>query len=119
MRETKANYKDIWQRTRETSFGFPYDAPDRPALSVHVEERQRIYETAWAQGGFRIGLTFNDLLTDPEANERPPSSSATQIRERVHDPQVAELLSPRRTTRSSPSARPWRMATTRRSTATT
>ncbi|WP_433505530.1 flavin-containing monooxygenase [Pseudonocardia halophobica] len=95
VRETKATYNDIWQRTRETSFGFPYDAPERPALSVPEEERQRIYETAWAQGGFRIGLTFNDLLTDPAANETASEFVRNQIRARVRDTEVAELLAPK------------------------
>jgi cation diffusion facilitator CzcD-associated flavoprotein CzcO len=95
VRETKANYKEIWQTTRETSFGFPYDAPDRTALSVSEEERQRIFERAWAQGGFRIGLTFNDLLVDSEANETASEFLRTKIRERVHDPEVAEMLVPK------------------------
>jgi cation diffusion facilitator CzcD-associated flavoprotein CzcO len=95
VRDTKANYKDIWQRTRETSFGFPYDAPDRSALSVSADERQRIYEAAWAQGGFRIGLTFNDLLINSEANETASEFLRSKIRERVHDPEVAELLAPK------------------------
>ena len=95
VQRTKANYKEIWQRTRETSFGFPYDAPDRPALSVPDDERQRIYDTAWAEGGFRIGLTFNDLLVDPKANETASDFVRAKIRERVQNPEIAEMLVPK------------------------
>ena len=30
----KANYREIWQTTRETGFGFPYHVANRPALPV-------------------------------------------------------------------------------------
>ncbi len=96
VRETKDNYKEIWQKTRETSFGLPYEPPDRSAFDVGPEERQRIYEEAWANGGFRIGLdTFNDLLTDEESNDTASEFVRDKIREIVHDPEVADLLAPK------------------------
>jgi cyclohexanone monooxygenase len=95
VRETKANYKQIWQTSRTTSFGYPYDAREQGALSVPEEERRKIYETAWATGGFRIGLTFSDLLTDLAANETAAEFVRARIRERVHDAKVAELLTPK------------------------
>jgi cation diffusion facilitator CzcD-associated flavoprotein CzcO len=93
--QIKANYRDIWQATRETAFGFPYDVADRTALSVSEEERQRIFAEAWERGGFRLGTTFNDLLLDLEANETASEFLRARIRERVQDPEIAELLSPR------------------------
>jgi cation diffusion facilitator CzcD-associated flavoprotein CzcO len=93
--EIKANYRDIWQATRETAFGFPYEVADRTALSVSEEERQRIFAEAWELGGFRLGTTFNDLLLDLEANETASEFLRARIRERVNDPEIAELLSPR------------------------
>ena len=95
VRETKANYKNIWQTTRETSFGFPYDVADRGALSVPEEERKQIYESAWEAGGFRVGLTFNDLLLDEKANETASEFVRSKIRERVRDPEVADMLVPK------------------------
>jgi cyclohexanone monooxygenase len=91
----KADYREIWRATRETAFGFPYDVADRAALSVSEQERQRIFAEAWERGGFRLGTTFNDLLLDLEANETASEFLRARIRERVRDPQVAELLSPR------------------------
>ena len=91
----KADYPEIWRATRETAFGFPYDVADRAALSVSEQERQRIFAEAWERGGFRLGTTFNDLLLDLEANETASEFLRARIRERVSDPAVAELLSPR------------------------
>jgi cation diffusion facilitator CzcD-associated flavoprotein CzcO len=94
-RKIKANYRQIWQTTRETGFGFPYHTADRTAMSVSDEERQQIFAEAWERGGFRLGTTFNDLLVDEQANETAAEFLRARIRERVHDPEIAELLSPR------------------------
>jgi cyclohexanone monooxygenase len=94
-RKIKANYGEIWKATRGTAFGFPYDVANRTALSVSEEERQQIFREAWARGGFRLGTTFNDLLFDEAANETASEFLRARIRERVNDPEVAELLSPR------------------------
>jgi cation diffusion facilitator CzcD-associated flavoprotein CzcO len=94
-RKIKDNYREIWETTRQTGFGFPYHTADRPALSVTAEERERIFREAWERGGFRLGTTFNDLLLDEDANETAAEFLRARIRERVQDPEVAELLSPR------------------------
>jgi cation diffusion facilitator CzcD-associated flavoprotein CzcO len=94
-RKIKDQYEQIWARTRETAFGFPYDAPDRTALSVPDDERQQIFEDAWAKGGFRLGTTFNDLLVDADANETAAEFLRNKIRQRVHDPEIAEMLAPK------------------------
>jgi len=94
-RKIKDNYREIWQTTREAGFGFPYHTANRTALSVSDEERQQIFAKAWEGGGFRLGTTFNDLLFDEEANETAAEFVRARIRERVHNPEVAEMLSPR------------------------
>jgi cyclohexanone monooxygenase len=92
--EIKGNYSNIWARTRETGFGFPYCVPDLQAFDVSDEERQRRYQEAWEQGGFRIGTAFDGLLHDAEANETASEFIRDKIRQRIHDPKVAELLTP-------------------------
>ena len=94
-RQIKDDYPQIWARTRETAFGFPYDVADRTALSVPEDERQAIFEEAWAKGGFRLGTTFNDLLLDEDANETAAEFLRNKIRERVDDPEIAEMLAPK------------------------
>jgi cation diffusion facilitator CzcD-associated flavoprotein CzcO len=54
-----------------------------------------VFREAWERGGFRLGTTFNDLLLDEDANETAAEFLRARIRERVTDPEVAELLSPR------------------------
>ncbi len=96
VHEVKANYKDIWQKARESGFGLPYEVAERSALDATPEERQRIYEAAWAKGGFYLGLeTFSDLLVNKESNDTASEFVRSKIRETVHDPQVAELLAPK------------------------
>jgi hypothetical protein len=50
-RKIKDTYRETWQTTRETGFGFPCHGADRTALSVTDEEWQRIYSEAWERGG--------------------------------------------------------------------
>jgi cyclohexanone monooxygenase len=92
--EIKDNYPRIWARTRETGFGFPYSVPELQAFDVSAQERQQRYQDAWEQGGFRIGVAFDGLLNDAEANETASEFIREKIREKVRDPKVAELLSP-------------------------
>ncbi len=94
-RRIKDEYQQIWARTRRTAFGFPYDVEDRTALSVPDDERQEIFEAAWARGGFRLGTTFNDLLLDADANDTAAEFLRNKIRERVDDPEIAEMLAPK------------------------
>jgi cyclohexanone monooxygenase len=92
--EIKGNYSQIWARTRETGFGFPYCVPELQAFDVSDEERQRRYQDAWEQGGFRIGVAFDGLLYDEAANDTASEFIREKIREKVRDPKVAELLTP-------------------------
>ncbi len=59
------------------------------------EEREREYARRWERGGFGFTSAFNDLLIDEAANETAAEYVRARIREIVHDPAVAELLSPR------------------------
>jgi cyclohexanone monooxygenase len=65
-------------------------------MAVDEEERRRIFEDGWSRGGFRFLFeTFDDLILDSDANEAAAEFIRSKIRETVHDPEVAELLSPR------------------------
>ncbi|HTK64779.1 MAG TPA: NAD(P)/FAD-dependent oxidoreductase [Pseudonocardia sp.] len=92
--EIKGNYPEIWARTRETGFGFPYCVPELQAFDVPEQERRQRYQDAWEQGGFRIGVAFDGLLYDAEANETASEFIREKIRQRVRDPKVAEMLTP-------------------------
>jgi hypothetical protein len=44
----KADYRDLWQKARESGFGLPYQVVERSAVDYAPEERQPIFEAAWA-----------------------------------------------------------------------
>ncbi len=96
-REIKDNYDEILDKCRNHVFGMAFDSPvGRNAVDTPPEERQKIFEEYWNKGGFRFYFeTFDDLLTDPRANRMAADFIAGKIKEKVEDPEVAELLTPR------------------------
>lgn len=94
-RQIKANYPAIRRKERSSSLGLPEDPPTRSALEVSPEERQRIYEKGWQAGGFKLIVdSFKDIVTNREANDTICEFIAAKIRERVHDPEIAQKLIP-------------------------
>ena len=92
----KARYPEIHKRCRETSVGFEHEFDPRSALEVSEEERLALYEKLWIQPGFTKWLgNFYDIMTNREANETFAEFVRNKIRERVHDPEVAEMLVPK------------------------
>ncbi len=91
----RERYEEIFDRCRNTYGGFIHDADRRKALEVSDEERLAFYEELYAQRGFGIWMgNFRDVLVDPQANATLSEFVATKIRERVHDPDLAEKLIP-------------------------
>jgi cation diffusion facilitator CzcD-associated flavoprotein CzcO len=94
--QVKAAYKDLWQKARESGFGLPYQVVERSAVDYSPEEREPIFEAAWAKGGFYMGLeTFSDYLVNKESNDTVSEFVRGKIREIVKDPEVGELLAPK------------------------
>ncbi len=94
--EVKENYDEIFEKSRWSAGGMPYDESQRSALDVDDEERREIYEAAWEQGGFRFVLTtFNDVREDRRANDTAAEFIRSKIRETIDDPETAEKLMPR------------------------
>ena len=71
--------------------GHPSSAP---SMSVSEAERTALYEEGWRQGGLGILGSFPDLLFDRHGNETLAEFVRGKIREKVADPEVAELLCP-------------------------
>jgi cation diffusion facilitator CzcD-associated flavoprotein CzcO len=115
----KADYAAIWQRVRESNFGFELYFLEKGALDASDEERERELMARWEEGGFGIWLgAYADIFFVDEANAKVREFLHNRIRETVDDPETAELLIPKgypfgsSATRSTP-------ATTRRSTSIT
>jgi cation diffusion facilitator CzcD-associated flavoprotein CzcO len=58
-------------------------------FDVTPEQRQAIYEAAWAKGGLQFRATFRDLLLDKAANDTAAEFLRGKIREIVKDPATA------------------------------
>ena len=96
MREIRDNYPEIFRRCNETAGSFMHLFDPRSAMEVSDEERQEQYERLWQEPGFSKWLSnFYDVMLPGEANEDYAEFVRNKIRERVHDPEVAEMLVPK------------------------
>ncbi len=95
IRQKKENFHEIRRQMIETSGGLPMNVPDRSALEDTPEERQRVYESYWEEGGTGLIASYTDLLANEEANETAAEFVRSKIREIVHDPKMAEKLMPK------------------------
>ena len=93
--DIKEHYDDIVAKCRNHIFGMAFDSPvGRNAADTPPDEVQRIFEENWT-GSFRwVFETFDDLLADPEANRLASEFIIRKMKERVDDPEVADLLAP-------------------------
>lgn len=95
MNEIKRNYEDMWALARKHSMGFAIPTYGRKTKDYSKEEQQMILEAGWESGGFRfIFETFDDMTTDPEANEVACEFIRHKIRTIVKDKKTADLLCP-------------------------
>jgi cyclohexanone monooxygenase len=92
----KRNYDEIWAGVRNSMVAFAFTESKVPAMSVSEEERRAVFEKAWQTGGgFRFMFeTFNDIATNPEANEAAAAFVRAKIAEIVKDPETARKLTP-------------------------
>lgn len=94
-KEIKDNYDAIVTKCRNHVFGMAFDSPvGRNVMDTPPEERQRIFEENWT-GSFRwVFETFDDLLASPEANRIAGEFITSKMKERLNDPELAEMLTP-------------------------
>jgi len=94
-KEIKEHYDDIVAKCRNHVFGMAFDSPvGRNVADTSPEEVQRIFEENW-NGSFRwVFETFDDLLSNPEANRLASQFIIDKMKERIDDPEIAELLAP-------------------------
>ncbi|HET6171206.1 MAG TPA: NAD(P)/FAD-dependent oxidoreductase [Gaiellales bacterium] len=92
--DRKARYELFRRAARTTTAGNPWNARAQSVWDATPEEREREFEERYAVGGFCLHAAYSDLFSDPDANELVCEFIRRKIRERVHDPEVAELLCP-------------------------
>ena len=95
-KEIKDNYDQIVQTCRNHSFGMAFNSPaGRNLMDTPPEEVEKIFEENWT-GSFRWFFeTFDDLLVSEEANATAARFIARKMRERIEDPEVADILIPK------------------------
>ena len=93
----KADYQTIIDKCRNHVFGMAFDSPvGRNISDTNVSEVQRILEDSYPKGSFSFVFeTFDDLLGDAKSNEVISDFLRAKIREKVNDPDIAEMLVPK------------------------
>jgi cation diffusion facilitator CzcD-associated flavoprotein CzcO len=101
-KRVKSDYPEWRRRQRyESRAGFialnfqPTAPNNKSAIDVSDEERLIDYETRWESGGLCYYNSFVDLLTNEKANDTLAKFVRNKIREKVKDPDTAELLAPK------------------------
>ena len=96
MRDIRARYPEILALCRTTPSCYVHGPDPRKTLELTPEDREAFWEKLYGTPGFGLWqANFSDTLTDREANALACEFVANKIRERVHDPVVAEKLIPR------------------------
>jgi cation diffusion facilitator CzcD-associated flavoprotein CzcO/acetyl esterase/lipase len=91
-----AEYPRLREESRRRLAGTAYPRAVRSALMDTPEQRRDLYDRYYHGGGFRmLASTYFDLVINPVANETAAAYIRDRIRERVRDPEVAELLCPK------------------------
>jgi cation diffusion facilitator CzcD-associated flavoprotein CzcO len=92
--EIQAAYDEILDRAHDSGFGMPFRIGRETAADLSMDEVEEYLEPRWKEGGFRFLLAFEDLLVNPETNEKVSEYLRNKIREAVDDPETAEKLVP-------------------------
>lgn len=89
-------YDAIKDLIRKHPAAFPFElSQGRLAVEATPHERQAVFEQMWERGGFSLLYeSFDDIATDPAANEMLCEFFRSKIREIVKDPERAQILSP-------------------------
>ena len=96
MEAIRAGYDEMFEHCAQTFAAFIHSVDPRGTFEVTEEERYEFWEHLYASPGFGIWQgNFRDALTDAKANRALSDFIAGKIRERVHDPVVAEKLIPK------------------------
>ena len=92
----KEDYAGIRERIQNSIFGFELSLLEKGALESTDEEIEAELRPRWDEGGFGIWLgSYVDIFYVDEANAKVRKFLHDRIREKVDDPETAELLIPK------------------------
>ena len=97
--EALKDARDQWgayrNAMRSHPAGMPYAQGTRSALEDTAEQREKLYESLWREGGTALMMkSYRDLLTSAEANQTLADFVRGKIREVVKDAATADRLMP-------------------------
>ena len=86
------NSQAIKKRIQSNTNGHNFTFSDKKVFEVSDEERERIFEDAWAAGGLGFRACFQDIAFDKDANDLASEFIKRKIRSIVNDDELAEKL---------------------------
>jgi cation diffusion facilitator CzcD-associated flavoprotein CzcO len=90
-----ADYAGIRERLQGSPFGHELTLLEKGALESTDEEVHEALMERWDRGGFGIWVGgYADILTSDEANAKVREFLHARIKEKVHDPETARMLTP-------------------------
>ena len=90
----KATYPEFRAHGRAQGVGWDTNNNERLAEEHTPEELRAECERRWEMGGLYFYGTFADLLVGKEANDIVAAFVREKTRERIKDPEIADLLTP-------------------------
>lgn len=97
-RKLKEDMRERYAKRARTFGGYDYDFHDYAGMSaagLSLEEIRTRYEEYWALGGFVPWLgNFAEIWTDEKLNRVAYDFWRDKVRQRIHDPVLAEKLAP-------------------------
>ncbi len=94
-RYNKENWPEVRERMLHSPFGTPHAIPEKSALDDTPEQRNHLFEKYWQIGGLAIAFnSYNDLLSNEDANHTIAEFVRSKIKQIVNDPDTAQRLLP-------------------------
>ena len=91
----KANYPQLREFGKQQFLAYDLKMNDKLAANATPEEIRAECERRWRLGGLYFYGAFADLLLDDTVNQTVADFVREKIREKVNDPRVADLLTPK------------------------
>ncbi|KAK5175838.1 uncharacterized protein LTR77_000978 [Saxophila tyrrhenica] len=96
MADIRAGYPEMFEKLQKTRMCFIHDSNPDSIWEASPEQREELWEHLYAQPGFGMWLSnYKEILVDHKANDLVSEFVAKKIRQRVKDPETAELLIPK------------------------
>ena len=95
QKQAKANYAELRENGKSQLLAWDIDPNMKLAADATPSEIRAECERRWRMGGLYFYGTFADLLINPESNRVVAEFVCDKVREKVKDPAVAALLTPK------------------------